>query len=557
MNRRQINRWRTSTTVALFIFLIEAVVPLGFPAQELEYDIILRGGRVFDGAGNPWVHADVAIKDGRIALVGSRLRISAKREIDLDGLYVMPGIIDVHSHANTGFDDEDPRARATINHLMQGTTTVVIGENGSAWTRDSSIREKAEEWSQNGIGPNAAMLVGIDSVRHQVIDRHDVKPTAEDLLEMRALVRDGMEGGAFGISSALDYWDGHFTTTEEIIELAKEAAAYGGFYSSHIRSEGTRSLWWVESDPSRRITHLDAVREIIQIGRIADIPVHIMHIKSTGIPFWGKSRAATELMEKARAEGVNITADQYPYTFSNPDRTTELFKWEAYLGETGRGLERTERMALIKNRMATDPIFSSKVEKDVYHEILARGGANRMWITRFETNPAYVGKNLEELATLRQESLFETGKYLQLENAARILAYTMIEDDLEHYLTRDYIAPATDGGVGASTHPRAFGTFPRVLRRYVFDKEVITLPFFVRKVTMLPASILGLNDRGMIKEGYWADIMVFNPETIRDKATFEENLYSEGVEYLVINGKLAIDNGQYTGALAGQVLLKR
>ena len=227
------------------------------------------------------------------------------------------------------------------------------------------------------------------------------------------------------------------------------------------------------------------------------------------------------------------------------------------MGETGRGLERTERMALIKNRMATDPIFSSKVEKDVYHEILARGGANRMWITRFETNPAYVGKNLEELATLRQESLFETGKYLQLENAARILAYTMIEDDLEHYLTRDYIAPATDGGVGASTHPRAFGTFPRVLRRYVFDKEVITLPFFVRKVTMLPASILGLNDRGMIKEGYWADIMVFNPETIRDKATFEENLYSEGVEYLVINGKLAIDNGQYTGALAGQVLLKR
>jgi len=557
MDRRQINRWKTSTTVALLIFLIEAVVPLGFPAQELEYDIILRGGRVFDGAGNPWVHADVAIKDGRIALVGSRLRISAKREIDLDGLYVMPGIIDVHSHANTGFDDEDPRARATINHLMQGTTTVVIGENGSAWTRDSSIREKAEEWSQNGIGPNAAMLVGIDSVRHQVIDRHDVKPTAEDLLEMRALVREGMEGGAFGISSALDYWDGHFTTTEEIIELAKEAAAYGGFYSSHIRSEGTRSLWWVESDPSRRITHLDAVREIIQIGRIADIPVHIMHIKSTGIPFWGKSRAATELMEKARAEGVNITADQYPYTFSNPDRTTELFKWEAYLGETGRGLERTERMALIKNRMATDPIFSSKVEKDVYHEILARGGANRMWITRFETNPAYVGKNLEELATLRQESLFETGKYLQLENAARILAYTMIEDDLEHYLTRDYIAPATDGGVGASTHPRAFGTFPRVLRRYVFDKEVITLPFFVRKVTMLPASILGLNDRGMIKEGYWADIMVFNPETIRDKATFEENLYSEGVEYLVINGKLAIDNGQYTGALAGQVLLKR
>ena len=553
----QFDRRHLTRLVGLPMLLIQIAMPLWGTAQETSYDIILRDGRVFDGAGNPWVYADIAVDDGRIAVVGNLDTMSAEREIDLKGLYVMPGIIDVHSHANSGFDDEDPRARATINNLMQGITTVVIGENGSAWNSDSSIGDKAEEWSQNGIGTNAAMLVGIDSVRHQVIDSHDVTPTAEDLVEMRALVRKGMEGGAFGISSALDYWDGHFTTTEEIIELAEEAAVFGGFYSSHIRSEGTRSLWWVESNPSRRITHLDAVKEIIEVGRAADIPVHIMHIKSTGIPFWGKSQAVTALMEKARAEGIDITADQYPYTFSNPDRTTELFKWEGYLGEAGRGLKRPERMALIKERMANDPVFSAQVEKDVYHEILARGGSDRMWVTEFEANAAYVGKNLEELATLRQESLFEAGKYLQLENAAKILSYTMIEDDLEHYLTRDYIAPATDGGVGAETHPRAFGTFPRVLRRYVFDKQVITLPFFVRKVTMLPASILGLDNRGMIKEGYQADIMVFNPETIRDRATFEENVYSEGVEYLLINGKFAIDGGQFTGVLAGEVILRR
>ena len=553
----QVDRRHLIPLVGLLMLLSQIAMPLWGTAQETSYDIILRDGRVFDGAGNPWVYADIAVDDGRIAVVGDLGTMSTEREIDLKGLYVMPGIIDVHSHANSGFDDEDPRARATINNLMQGITTVVIGENGSAWNRDSSIGDKAEEWSRNGIGTNAAMLVGIDSVRHQVIDSHDVTPTAEDLVEMRTLVRKGMEGGAFGISSALDYWDGHFTTTEEIIELAEEAAVFGGFYSSHIRSEGTRSLWWVESNPSRRITHLDAVKEIIEVGRAADIPVHIMHIKSTGIPFWGKSQTATALMEKARAEGIDITADQYPYTFSNPDRTTELFKWEAYLGEAGRGLKRPERMALIKERMANDPVFSAQVEKDVYHEILARGGSDRMWVTEFEANAAYVGKNLEELATLRQESLFEAGKYLQLENAARILSYTMIEDDLEHYLTRDYIAPATDGGVGARTHPRAFGPFPRVLRRYVFDKQVITLPFFVRKVTMLPASILGLDNRGMIKEGYQADIMVFNPETIRDRATFEENMYSEGVEYLLINGKFAIDGGQFTGVLAGEVILRR
>ena len=292
----QLDRRHLTRLVGLPMLLIQIAMPLWGTAQETSYDIILRDGRVFDGAGNPWVYADIAVDDGRIAVVGNLDTMSAEREIDLKGLYVMPGIIDVHSHANSGFDDEDPRARATINNLMQGITTVVIGENGSAWNRDSSIGDKAKEWSQNGIGTNAAMLVGIDSVRHQVIDSHDVTPTAEDLVEMRALVRKGMEGGAFGISSALDYWDGHFTTTEEIIELAEEAAVFGGFYSSHIRSEGTRSLWWVESNPSRRITHLDAVKEIIEVGRAADIPVHIMHIKSTGIPFWGKSQTATALI---------------------------------------------------------------------------------------------------------------------------------------------------------------------------------------------------------------------------------------------------------------------
>lgn len=366
------------------------------------------------------------------------------------------------------------------------------------------------------------------------------------------------KGGAFGISSALDYWDGHFATTEEIVPLAEEVEPFGGIYVSHMRSEGTRSLWWAESHNSRRVTLLDAIEEIIDVGRAAAIPVHILHIKSTGIPFWGKSRLATALIEEARAEGIDVTANIYPYTASNPDRSTQLFKWEPYLGEVGRDLEQPQRMALIEERMRDDPAFAAQAEKDVYHEILARGGADRMFITAFDANPAYVGKTLEELATLRQESLFEVGKHLQLDNTARILSYTMIEDDIEHYLTRDYIAPATDGGAASdNTHPRAYGTFPRVLRRYVLDRGVITLPFFVRKVTVLPAGILGLDDRGMIKEGYRADIMVFDPATIRDRATFDANEYSEGVEYLLVNGKLTVDGGQYTGELAGEVILRR
>ncbi len=554
----KLDRCYVLSLVGVLLMSAAVTASAGVAAQQPVYDIVLRGGRVFDGTGNPWVRVDIAVSDGRIAAVGRLGEVAAGREIDVDGLYVMPGIIDMHSHANSGFNNEDPRARATINNLTQGITTVLIGEGGSPWGNDGSIGDKAEEWSRNGIGTNAAMLVGIGSVRRQVLDSVDATPTAGQLAEMRALVREAMEGGAFGFSSALDYWNGHFATTEEIIALAEEVAPFGGLYVSHIRSEGTRSLWWVESHPSPRVTHLDAVEEIIEVGRAAGIPVHILHIKSTGIPFWGKSREATALIEAARAEGIDVTANQYPYTSSGPDRNTQLFKWEPYLGEAARELERPERMAQIQERMQDDPLFAAQVEKDVYHEILARGGADHMWITRFEANPAYVGKTLEELAALRQESLFEVGKHLQLDNVARIQSYSMVEADIERYMTRDYIATATDGGAaGDRAHPRSYGTFPRTLRRYVLDKEVITLPFFVRKVTSLPASILGLKDRGMIAEGHRADIMVFDPDAIGDRATFEENVYSEGVEYVLVNGVLAIDGGQFTGELAGEVILRR
>jgi len=587
-------RKRTTRTVLAAFFLGASLPGVIFSApqeetalqtsEEPSYDIVLRGGRVFDGSGNPWVYADVAIKGNDIVGVGDFGDASAERVIDVNGKFVMPGIIDLHSHANSGFDmdDSDEReasdlARATVNNLTQGITTVLFGEGGSIWGEDSSIQDKAEEWSRNGIGTNAAMLAGIGSIRNKVLGAVDASPTPDQLEEMKALVGKAMEGGAFGISNALDYWNGHFATTEEIIALAQEAAAYGGMYVSHIRSEGTRSIWWVASDSSPRVTHLDAIQEIIDIGREAGIRVHILHIKSTGIPFWGRSRDATALIEKGRAEGIDITADQYPYTSSGPDRNTQLFKWEPYLGEAvGRELEVAERKALMRQRMEGDEVFATQLEKDVMHEILARGGADRMFVRAFEPDPSYVGRTLEEIAELRGENLFETGRYLQLDNDAQIQSYSMIEDDLHHYMTRDYIAPATDGGAaGPRAHPRSYGTFPRMLRKYVLDEGVITLPFFVRKVTSLPASILGIKDRGYLKEGYKADILVFDAETIQDRATFDRlpdltdaklsefiadgdpHQNSEGIEYLLINGALVIDGGEFTGELAGEVILRR
>jgi len=477
----------------------------------------------------------------------------------------MPGIVDMHSHADGGLNLEEPHGRAVTHFLTQGITTTAISE-GNVWSNDDEgMPEIYDRWTSQGIGINTASFVGITTVRRMAMDDWQGTPTADELEEMKRLVREAMDGGAFGLAVASDYWPGHFNTTEEIIELVHEMEPYGGLFFAHLRSEGTRSIWWVESDPSPRVTHFDAVNEMIHIGRETEIPVHILHIKSTGVPFWGKSVETCDLIESARAEGIEITADQYPYASSGPDGNTELFKWEPYLrksipwegSEEEKAELRRQYTAEISARMESDAVFAQQVEKDVYHEILARGGAENMFVTEFEPLPAYVGKSLQEIAELRGESLFQTARYLQMEEAARIRSWSMSEQDIAYYLSRDYIAVATDGFGKPGIHPRSFGTFPRVIRKYVMDQGDITLPFFVRKATSLPASILRLEERGWIREGYWADIIAFDPETIRDRATFEEmDLHSDGMMFVVVNGEIAIDEGQYTGSLPGQVLLR-
>ena len=297
---------------------ILVLAAFGSAVAQPRYDILIRGGRVLDGSGNPWFAKDVAIENGRIAAVGRLDGASADRVIDAEGLYISPGFIDMHSHANSGFDHEERRAKATVNNLTQGITTVVFSE-GSAWGQDERIQDKSGQWRSSGIGTNAAMFVGISNVRREVMQDPEGTPTEAEMEEMKRLVRQAMEGGAYGIATALDYWPGHFITTEEIIELGRVVASYGGIFAAHMRSEGLRSIWWVESDPSPRVTLLDGVREMIHISKAAGIPVHIAHIKSTGVPFWGMSRDACALIEKARAEGVPVTADQYPYISSGPD----------------------------------------------------------------------------------------------------------------------------------------------------------------------------------------------------------------------------------------------
>ena len=545
----------------LFInFLLALFLTGSVTATQSQYDYLILGGRVVDGTGNPWFKKDVGVRDGRIVAVGNLSKAKASRIIDATDLYVTPGFIDMHSHANSGFDNQESRSKATVNNLLQGITTVVFSE-GSVWQVDDRIQDKIQEWSSNGIGTNAAMFVGISNVRREVMQDPFAQPTPRELNEMKRLVREAMEGGAYGIATALDYWPGHFIPTEEIIELGKVIAPFGGIFAAHMRSEGTRSLWWVESDPTARITLLDAVKEMIHISREAKIPVHIAHIKSTGIPFWGKSREACDLIEKARAEGLQITADQYPYISSGPDSNTQLFKWEPYLrkginyGDENRAKQMRLFKEEIRTRMEEKTGFAALVEKDVYHEILARGGAENMFVTEFSEREAYIGKSLSELSQLRGESLFETARFLQLDHDARIRSYSMSEEDIRYYLTRDYITIATDGGAAPTGLPRSYGTFPRVMRKYMIEENVLTLASLVRKSTSLPAAIMGWDDRGLIQKGQHADIAVFDLENTYDRATFDEpDQYSEGIRYVLIGGKLVIDQGQHTGELVGTVI---
>jgi dihydroorotase/N-acyl-D-amino-acid deacylase len=501
-----------------------------------EYDVVLRNGRVVDGTGAPWFRADVAVRGDTIAAVGPALPGTGRRTIDLREQVVAPGFIDVHTHARRGIF-EVPTAD---NYVLQGVTTVFDGQDGSSPLPLGGLLERVAALPP---AVNFGSFVGHGSVREEVMGREDRAPTAAELERMVAVVAQSMREGAFGLSTGLFYVPGAFAGTDEVVALARAAGEVGGIHVSHMRDEAAGVL--------------ESVAETIAIGEEGHLPTQITHHKIIGRAGWGKSTETLRLVAEARARGVDVTIDQYPYTASSTSFSAALFPAWALEGGSDA---RAARLAEPESRARVREVVIGKIRNE-------RGGgdASRLQIASFPDEPALDGQTLADvLAERSREPTVEEAADLVLEiverGGATGIFHAMAEEDVERILASPFTMVASDGEIPVfgrgQPHPRSYGTFARVLGLYVREQGLLTLEEAVRKMTSLPASRLGLSDRGLVRPGMKADLVAFDPATIRDRATFEEpHAYAEGVSSVLVNGILVVDDGRLTGVRPGRVLL--
>jgi dihydroorotase/N-acyl-D-amino-acid deacylase len=529
-----------------------------------EYDVIIHNGRIINGSGNPWVSGDVAIRGDRIVAIGNLSGAQAKRTIDASGLVVSPGFIDMLGQSELSLLIDN----RSLSKLSQGITTEITGEGQSAAPQNATTIASLQpavdpyhlkiDWStlaeyfarleKTGTPLNIGTYVGAAQVREAVLGDVDRAPNPDELEKMRALVAQAMHQGAFGISTALIYPPGHYAKTEELIELAKVAGQYGGIYASHMRSEG-------QSETA-------AVEEALRIGREAHVPVEIFHLKVIGQPRWGTMPKIVGMIQSARDSGLDVSADMYPYLAGGTALASSLPPGVAD-GGVAKLLERLKDpsvRAKIKQEMATE----HKTWENLY---LGSGGAKGILVAGF-VNPdlkQYDGKTLAQIATVQKKAPLDTLFDLVLADKAQTGALYFIanEDDLRYGLKQPWTSIGLDASelsldgplYEAHSHPRAFGSMPRFLGHYVRDEHLLPLEQGIRKITSLPAQREKLRDRGLLKEGYFADITIFDPATIRDNATYENSTaLSQGVKYVFVNGQLEYEDGKLTGTNAGSVL---
>jgi len=499
-------------------------------AQQRPVDVLLRGGTVCDGSGGPCRAADVAVLGERITFVGDARRagVRAGRPLDVAGLVVAPGFIDPHTH--TLEDLSDTGRRRMEGYLLQGVTTVVAGNDGGG---PFAVAGVLEQWRRGRIGTNAALLVGQGTVRRQVLGMADRAPSPAELDSMRALVRRGMREGGLGLSTGLYYAPGSYAATEEVIALAREAAAAGGLYDSHLRDESSYSIGLVA-----------AVAEALRIGREAGLPVHIAHIKALGTDVWGRSDSVIALIRAARAAGRQVDADQYPYDASGTSIGASLLPRWAEAGGRDSLLART-----------ADPATLGRLRADMTENLRRRGGAGAMLITGAGGRSGLVGKTLEAIAREQGHDPITAALDIIRHGDASAASFNMQEADIERFMREEFVETGSDGSDG---HPRKYGTFPRKYRRYVAGRGVITLARFIQASSSQTAETFGLKDRGRVREGFFADLVVLDTARYRDRATYQApRLVAEGVRYLLVNGVLAILDGRPTGALVGRPLRRK
>lgn len=536
------------------------------------YDIIIHNGRILDGTGAPWFWADIGIVGDTIRAIGRLAGQNAKRVLDAQGHFVCPGFIDIHNHADGGLL-VTPGAESLV---QQGVTTALIGNCGMspAPVRENtkellhkyisaflpvaqidwrSLADLFERFERRGIGCNVASLVGHGSIRIAVMGMDDRRPSQGELDEMRALTAEAMSQGAFGLSSGLAYAPGMFALMDEVAALARVVAEYGGFYASHIRSEGN--------------AYLDSIAEAILIGERAGVPVQISHME-THYPNFGRAREALASVDAARARGLDVTFDVPPYLMGMTTITSILPNW-AQEGGIAAIIARLQEPDVRRRIKAHTDVFTNPAAR-----LAGEGRWEKLWIVGSERHPEFNGHDLAEIAHMKGQEPYDAVFDLLAEEGRQIMIVGEFhsEEDLRRALVHPCCMIESDEGVYAATsptgvpHPRAYGTFPMIYRKYVrgetrgdFPLEVgqpiLIWEDAVRKMTCMPATRLGLKDRGLLREGLRADIVVLDPERIADRATYREpHQYPIGIDWVLVNGTVVVDHGRHTGALPGRVL---
>lgn len=531
--------------MAMFVVLINALsLPLAAQSVEPVYDIVIRNGRVLDGAGNPWILADVAIKDGRFVDVG-KISGKGKREIDARGKYVSPGWIDVMDQSGSVLRQNG----LAENKLMMGVTSAIGGEGGTPVPVDK-IPEYFAGLEKSGISINFGTYFSETQARVAVLGQDSRAPTPEELTRMKAIMEAAMKAGVIGITTALIYPPSSYAKTKELIEMAKVAGQYGGIYASHIRGEGKELI--------------QAVEEAITIGENGGLPVEIFHLKAAHQPGWGTlMRGAGESIEKARARGVDVAADIYLYTAGGTGLEAVIPSW-AFEGGAAKLLERLK-----------DPEIRARFKKELitgspgwWNIVEAAGGWDNVVLVNAQNpeNARFEGKSLAQIAREWNKDPADAAFDLVMQGKGRVYAlyHMMSEQDIKTALKFPWTSIGSDAGAALNPgtvdglglpHPRSYGNHARLIAKYVREEGVLSLPEAIRKMTSWPATRMRIASRGLIKEGMWADVVIFDYDKIQDRATYQQPLLSPvGIDHVLVNGQVVIEQGKHTGARPGKVI---
>ncbi|MEN8124963.1 MAG: amidohydrolase family protein [Bacteroidota bacterium] len=497
--------------------------------NQIDADILIKNGIVYNGVDTIPIKLSIAIQDDKIIYIGdaSKIIIYAKKIIDASGLIVCPGFIDPHTHADR--DLIDPKKSHNKPFLFQGVTTVVVGNDGNSFFPTKKYKDLFEN---QGIGTNAILLTGQGTIRGHVIGKSDQKATTEDIIKMQDLIQQEMDAGSFGMSTGLFYAPGSYADTEEVIALAKTVAKNNGIYDTHLRDESSFSIGII-----------DAVEEAIEIGRQAKLPIHISHIKCLGVDVWNQSIDIIKLIEEGKAEGINITANQYPYGASATSlKAAVVPRWAESGGK--------DSLFLRYNH----PKFKNRILEETKKNIVRRGGPEKLLIVKID-DAKYLGKNLLEISEMIHLPAEQAVYVILKNNYAIIASFNMNNNDILNFMKQPWVVTGSDGNTG---HPRKYGTFPRKYHKYVQQEKVIDLASFINGSTSKTADIFKIPNRGELKKDYFADIIIFNPKTFKDKADYSNAFQlAEGLEYSIINGKISVENGKFTETLNGKVLTKK